>query len=485
MKCINRILLLFIPLLVIVQGCGSADEILVVRESPRTGTSDTTGTVQSDEFTRLTIGLIEPVTNLDPLFADNLSSMRVISLIYQPLFSLNGEGLPQPLLAEQYEVSNDSLEYVITLRDSIYFQDSDIFTAGVGRQLRAADIKWALERTAVQGVPPLASELLMNIQGYRSFFLEQRKVYDPEIRVIEGITGIETPDEQTVIFTLRDKDPDFTRKLASPLLSMYPREAVERRSGSLSQNPVGTGPYSFRSGGDNGIILISTQPENGSSTRIDRVDFVYTGSESQLFQEFARGEIDWIPEIGPQMMSQLISNGRLSASYADQFNLTTQPSRRITSLYLNSASEQRISTLSGRLEQFSEYNFLMEGVADFNPEGFYTGTPDGDDILENETFYVVQTNNPFARTLFTEINREWLNPDAGLSYLNVRVTMPEASLYSTTSDSFHEPYLFSNPDTAWLRFESMIFGVYQKRVSGIESIYTPWQLNLNSVRIND
>jgi ABC-type transport system substrate-binding protein len=485
MKSIHRILLLFIPLLAIFQACGSSDEILVVRESPRTGTSDTSGTSQSDEFTRLTIGLIEPVTNLDPLFADNLSTMRVLSLIYQPLFSVDGEGRPQPLLAGQYEVSADSLEYVITLRDSVYFQNSDIFTAGVGRRLRAADVKWAFERTAVHSVPPLASELLMNIQGYRSFFLEQRKVYDPEIRVIEGISGIETPDDRTVIFTLNDKDPDFIRKLASPLLSIYPREAVERRSGALSQNPVGTGPYSFRSAEENGIILISTQTENGTPNRINRVDFIYSGSESRLFQEFARGEIDWIPELGPQMMGQLISNGRLSASYADQYNLTTQSSSRITSLFLNSASEQRINTLSRRLEQFSEYNFQMEGAAEFNPEGLITGIPDEDDILENETFYVVQTNNPFARTLYTEISREWLNPDAGLSYLNVRVTMPEASLYSNTTDSFHEPYLFSNQDTPWLRFESMIFGIYQKRVSGIESLYTPWQLNLNSVRIND
>lgn len=484
MKTSLQALLYLIPIFILVQACGSTDDVVVVRDAPRTGipADTTTGSADSDTFRSLTIGLIEPVTNLDPLFAEDLSTMRVLSAIYETLYSVNAEGEVRPLLAEQTEVSADSLEYTITLRENIFYHDSEVFNAGVGREMHARDIKWAYERTALKTVPPYAAELLMNISGFRSYYMEQREVYDADKRVLKGVTGIEVLNAKSLKIRLREKDPEFTRKLASPLLSIYPSEAVLRPQSALSGTPVGTGVYSFRSADSTRIVLALSDPDNQEST-ISRIDFVHGRSEGQLFQEFARNQIDWIPELGPQMMGQILTNAELRESYADQYNQTVQSAERITSLYLNASSDFNLKNLSERIASFWEYRFSIDGESVFYEGGLSDTGPVDAASADSTRYLVVHTDNPFARALFAEINREWMNPEAGLAYLNIGIPIPEASMYSTTLDSFHETYLSGTMETPWLRFENPVVGIHHKNVVIDDLPAVPWGLRIDTVQL--
>ncbi|PWN05607.1 ABC transporter substrate-binding protein [Rhodohalobacter mucosus] len=481
----RQFLLSLIPILMLLQACGSSSEVVVVRDAPRTGSTDTTETAEDDTFTSLSIGLIEPVTNMDPLFAQDLSTMRVLSAVYQTLYTIDPEGDVQPLLADQTAVSPDSLEYTITLKEDVFYHDSEVFNAGVGRELHARDVKWAFERAARNNVPPHAAELLKNIRGFRSFFMEQREVFDPAKRVLEGVTGIEVQNARTLKISLREKDHEFTSKLASPLLSIYPSESILRPQQALSEKPVGTGPYSFRSADSTAIVLALNDPDNQRDEMINRIDFIHGRSEGQLFQEFARNRIDWIPEMGPQMMEQIILNGDLRESYADEYNLTMQPASRITSIYLNRESDFSLAELSDRIASFQEYRFSVEGTSYFNIEGLTVSGPDTSAAADSARYLVVHTDNPFARWLFAEINREWMNPEAGLAYLNIRVPIPEASFYSRMHDTFHDRYLPDPAKTPWLRFESPVYGIYHENVQIDDIPATPWALPIDSIQLNN
>lgn len=484
MKTSQKALLYLVPIFILMQACGSTDDVIVVRDAPRTGsTADTTETAESDTFTSLSIGLIEPVTNLDPLFAEDLSTMRVLSTIYETLYTVNADGRVHPLLAEQTDVSADSLEYTITLRENVFYHNSDVFNAGVGREMHARDVRWAFERTAGNSVPPAAAELLMNISGFKSYYMEQREVYDAGKRVLEGVTGIEVLDAQTLKIRLREKDPEFTRKLASPLLSIYPSEAVLRPQSGLPARPVGTGTYSFRSADSTRIVLALNQPENPGTALINRIDFVHGRTEGQLFQEFTRNQIDWIPELGPQMMAQILMGGKLSESYADEYNLTTQSAVRVTSLYLNAASHFNLENLSGRIASFQDYRFSIAGESIFYEEGLSDTGADSALAADSSRYLVVHTENPFARALFAEINREWMNPDAGLAFLNIHVPIPEASMYSRTLDTFHKAYNSGPMETPWLQFETPLYGIHHKNIVIDELPAIPWGLRIDAVQL--
>lgn len=484
MKTSRKAFFYLVPIFILIQACGSTSDVVVVRDAPRTGSAaDTTESAESDTFTSLTIGLIEPVTNLDPLFAKDLSTMRVLSAIYETLYTVNAGGEVHPLLAEQTEVSADSLEYTISLREDVFYHNSDVFIAGIGRELHARDVKWAFERAALNTVPPSAAELLMNISGFRSYYLEQREVYDAGKRVLDGVTGIEVLNARTLKIRLREKDPGFTSKLASPLLSVYPSEAVLRTQPSLSARPVGTGTYSFRSADSTRIVLALNNPENQENALINRIDFVHGSTEGRLFQEFARNQIDWIPELGPQMMEQILMEGELRELYADEYNHTVQRAARVTALYLNASSDFNLTNLSEQIASFQDYRFSISGESVFNEEGLYETGSDGASTADSTRYLVAHTDNPFARALFAEINREWMNPEAGLAYLNIGIPIPEASMYSRTLDSFHEAYLSDPMETPWLRFETPVYGIHHKNIMINDLPALPWGLRIDGVEI--
>jgi len=486
MMTARRFLYYMIPIFILMQACGTSNDVVVVRDAPRTGSAaDTTETTESEPFSSLTIGLIEPVTNLDPVFAEGLSTMMVLSAIYETLYTVNPDGDVQPLLAAQTDVSADSLEFTITLRENVFYHNSDVFNAGIGRKIHARDVKWAFERAARNDVPPAAAALLMNISGFRSYYMEQRDVYDAGKRVLEGVTGIDVLNAQTVKIRLREKDPEFTRKLTSPLLSVYPSEAVVRPQSDLSTKPVGTGNYSFRSADSTRIVLALNEPENHDGDLINRIDFVHGRTESRLFQEFARDQIDWIPELGPLMMEQVLTEGGLSESYTDEYKLTLHPVSRITSLYLNWSSDFDMKELSERITLFQDYRFSINGEPFFDEEGLTDTGPERAAAADSARYLVVHTDNPFSRALFAEINREWMNPEASLAYLNIRVPIPEASLYSHSLDTFHEGYLSDPMETPWLRFETAVYGLHHNRVVIDDLPAVPWALPIKAVQLNN
>lgn len=74
--------------------------------------------------------LIGDVQRLNPLFASmNPVDADITSLIFEGLTRINEYGEPVPALATGWTVSTDKLEYVVTLRDDVVWQDGIPFSA--------------------------------------------------------------------------------------------------------------------------------------------------------------------------------------------------------------------------------------------------------------------------------------------------------------------------------------------------------------------
>ncbi len=474
----NYSLFLLLIAALLIQSCGSSSTVTVVPEGPRSAAAADT-TIDEDTFRQLTIGVIDPVTNFDPLFAEDLSTMRVLSLIYDGLFTLSADGSVTPALAASHSVSDDRREYVVQINRDHFFHDSNAFVSGVGRRIHANDIKWAFERTALVTVPEHAGNLLMNIEGYERYFLEQRNIYDTSKRVVSDVSGIEVRNADTVIFRLKEPDSDFLKKLASPYLFIYPREALQRSDRSLSSRPVGTGLYSLRDREENRIIFSKRTTDESLNRLADRIDIIKFQNEGELFQQFILGNVDFIPEVGPSSSYQLVSDeGDLVGSYRDQFKMTLHNSHRLISLYLNSNSSIDNSWLQSRLIDLNEDLFEYRANFVFNFEADTLTTYES----QFDEYYIRFTDDIFARSLFSQINSAVLTPDASLNFVDIRVVIPEISLYSRTIDSFHQR--FFNQQSGWLTAESEIVSVYQNHISGIEASDVPWLIDVRNIRIS-
>ena len=486
---LSKKLLILLPLIVLFYGCGTTDTVTVVEQSPESATAqDSDETTQpQDEFQLLRVGNLEPVTNFDPLFADNLSTMRIIALIYDGLFKLNPEGEAEPALVSDYSVSEDSLQYELKINRDLYFQDSNVFGSGVGRRIQADDIRWAFERTAKVHVPPTASQLLMNITGYESYFIEQHSVYDESKRVLGRISGIEVVDDETIRFTLRQPDSRFIQKLASPYLSIYPREAVQNSDNGLKNTPVGTGAYVLNSATEEEVVL-SRNPSPRFTDQIEkypinRIDFLHQSSEAEMFQSFARENIDWMPELGPQIINQVTVDGsNLNAAYENQFMLIQNSAKRHSMIYLNQNSEQSLDYVENQLSELNEDQLTVPGTISFG--SFEATEMDSAETAPSE-LYIPFTDNPFARVLLTDINNSVFQPETKLAFLDIRAVTPESSLYSRWTDSFHYPLLNSRIYSGhWLLAESVIIGIHHSFIEGIVPSSVPWLLPLEGLTVD-
>jgi ABC-type transport system substrate-binding protein len=475
-------LFLIFSLFFLLQSCGTTDEIVVVRDAPR---ADTIQEVEEEEelFYELRVGLIDPVINFDPLFARNLSTKRTLSLIYEGLFELDADGEPQPVIAREVTVSDDGLVYEITINREIFYHDSQVFTAGLGRRIHASDIKWAFERSARAGVPPMGAELLMNVRGFENYYLEQRSVYDEQNRVLDQVNGIQVVNAETIRIELNQRDPDFLHKLASPYLFIYPREALREDDG-LIRNPVGTGPYTFnRIENEQTVVLVRSENNRNRENlpQINRIDLTYFDSESGLFQQFANGNIDWIPELGPEISAQVVdSDYQLQNAYRDSFELTTHNAERLTAFYLNNRSVVNQDWLKNRLALLTEEDISLRGNVSLYTDAFELT----EDAEAQEEYYVAYTDNYVARALLTELHNLVFLPESSLAFFDIRVPTRRTSLYTQSNESFHQQY---NPidDGFWLRLDTNILSLHHKHVEGIQASSVPWSLHIKNIRVQD
>lgn len=482
-----RLYLIFaLPFMLLLYSCGPTSTVTTVDRPPSTERDTAETETDADEpFQEITIGLIDEVTNFDPLFVENLSTMRVLSLVYDGLYTLDDNGEPAKAIASDVEISDDSLTYRININRDLFFHDSNAFASGVGRRIQASDIKWAFERTARIDVPPTAASLLMNIEGYSGFFKEQRTIYEPNKRVYSGVSGIEAPDNQTLIFRLVEPDEDFLKKLASPYLLIYPREAVQSSVSPLSRNPVGTGAYKFAQREEDGPIVFSKVESSPSgarvtSPRINRINLIYERSESNLFQKFAQNEIHWIPEMGPET-ARLVTDPELNLTpaYSDSYRLTIMDAYRKTSLYLHDeATQVNFPRLSNKLSGLSGND--LDFRADVDIRSNYTET---DATAEADTAYFVAfTTNKIVRDILTQIQEDRLEPESSFRMLDTRVGLSNTAVLSSQSDSFHSRFIQPEHDY-WIEARNPIMSLSSPEVRGILSSSVPWKLFIESVRI--
>jgi len=100
-----------------------------------------------------------------------------------------------------------------------------------GREIVAGDVKYSIERA----VNP-------KTQGPGAGFFGAIKGFDDLTGgKSELLSGIETPDDQTVVFHLSRPDATFLHVMAINFASVVPKEAVEAAAGDFGKKPVGSG----------------------------------------------------------------------------------------------------------------------------------------------------------------------------------------------------------------------------------------------------
>ena len=329
----GSILFLLVPVLMI-SACRTTTETIVVGGPARTletGEQEERPDVRETDLPVLKMGESNRIRSMDPLFALNTASKRLITLAYEGLVRFDQNDAIQPAAAGHWEVSDDSLTYTFTLRRNLFFHDDESFAQGRGRRVNSRDVVRVFERMASRDVPPNAAELFINtIRGFEPYHLEQREVYFEEDRKILQIAGLEATSDSTIVFRLLRNDRDFLAKLASPYAVIYPSEAFRFRDDGLHSHAVGTGPFRFESSiGDSIHVFLRNDSYYGRDHRgrrlplVSRIEYMNVTDEQRLYRHFERGRLNMIVDAGPKTVDQLVGeDNQLLPELRDSWRLT-------------------------------------------------------------------------------------------------------------------------------------------------------------------
>jgi peptide/nickel transport system substrate-binding protein len=138
-----------------------------------------------------------------------------VTFLYDRLFTFDENEELQPQLATEFEMSEDGLQYTLTLREDVTFHD---------------------------GTPFNAEAVQFNVQRH----LDQ--VDSAFYAVYEPVESMEVVDDTHIVLTLREVRPNFAYEALAQwgALQVSPT-AYQEGNQAFDANPIGTGPFRFES----------------------------------------------------------------------------------------------------------------------------------------------------------------------------------------------------------------------------------------------
>jgi peptide/nickel transport system substrate-binding protein len=195
-------------------------------------------------------------TNLDPRVGIDAQSERIDNLIFDDLLSRGDDLNVAPGLAERWDVP-DPLTYLFHLHKSVKFQD--------GRPLTSRDVKWTFD-TLLQG-----------------------KIRSTKAAVYKYVDHIDTPDENTVIFHMKEADATLLWNLSDGAMGIVPYGSGDE----MTQHPIGSGPFKFVSAEtDREVVLERNNEYWAGSPKLARVRFAVVPDETTEALELRKGSGD-------------------------------------------------------------------------------------------------------------------------------------------------------------------------------------------------
>lgn len=469
--------------LFVISSCNSSSNTIVIEEAP-TGANDTLQQQQrqaAGPFKQLAIGENQPIRSLDPLYVENASGMRAVQLVYEGLVRYNAGGEIVPAIASEWAVSNNHTTYRFTLHDSLFYHDSSVFPNGRGRRLVAGDVKWAFERMAKDHIPNLAAHLFMNIRGFEPYFQEQHRALLPSDRRLDGISGIEVPNDSTVVFHLVEPDKLFVQKLAFPYAVVYPREAV---TGS-GFRAVGTGPYTYSQQRSDSLYIFAKYQDYRvpGQPRIDRIDIITRTSETALLNSMSKGNIQLIPELGPRQMAMAIdtTSGQLKSDLTDQYTLYSEKGVSGYFIRYNSGADLPRNSVENALAAARNGQYFPD-LHSSHYNVMWSLSPSGN--TRADSLAATFTQDPFVRTFYHRLSRRLAAGNIGFAMRESRVPTRNIPLYSEAYLPYYNFPMSMTPQNTLITISIHSQALSRDAIENLEFNKLSWWFNMRDVNLN-
>lgn len=239
--------------------------------------------------TKLTMGILNQVTNLDPLNIGGDGERIIAANCFEGLLRFDAKGKIDLGGATAYSISNDGLTYVFKLNPLAKWHvpaavKATFDTLGIEKfdnKITAEDYIYGITRFIKS-----SNKALSSVKG--------ASTYDPDDK--ESTLGLKAVDEYTLEITLERVDPDFLYKLA--VNPVYPCDSViaEKLDSIFSSTPATilcNGPYYIKEVTESEAILERNPDYTGKLQITNGSVLLYTtGKRQTLETRFKEGQYD-------------------------------------------------------------------------------------------------------------------------------------------------------------------------------------------------
>ena len=282
--------------------------------------SGCSGDKAGDHSSQITIGIPQDLDNLDPHDAVAAGTKEVLFNVFEGLVKPDSTGDLIPAVAESYEATEGGKVYTFHLRNGIKFHD--------GSKVTVDDVVYSLNKCADTA------------DG------------DALVPALTAIESIDTPNDETIVITLADADPDFLAYLTTAI-------TPAANAAKEDTDPIGTGPYKYVSWSPQESFTIEKFDEYwGEPAGIANVTFKICANADTIVTDLEGGSIDMFARVTSDQAKQLEKAGG--------FQILEGTMNLVQALYLNNAVEPLNDV---RVRQALSYAVNRQEVLDFVSDG--------------------------------------------------------------------------------------------------------------------
>ena len=209
--------------------------------------------------------------SMDPALSTDVPTGRAVAYIFDGLTRFTPDAQVVPGLAKSWDVTPDGLTYTFHLRSGVKFHD--------GQPFSAKNVLFTFQRVLDPKTKGGRGWPLYPIKGAEDFAGGKG----------QAITGLASPDDSTVVITLKEPLAIFPKLLAMPVTSIVPDNA----GSDLGQKPVGTGPWKFVEWKHDDYLKFAKNPDYfDGAPKADSLMARIVPEMSTATAEFEAGNVD-------------------------------------------------------------------------------------------------------------------------------------------------------------------------------------------------
>ena len=280
-------------------------------------------------------GILGAPRLINPVLAQTDADRDLVSLVYTGLLRYDSEGVASPSLAEKYEISKNGLEYTVTLKNKIYWQD--------GENLTADDVIFTV-RLAKN--PQLFSPRRANWEG-----VEAEKI-----------------DDRTIKFILKKPYAPFVENLTIGIMPKHLWEPIpisQYPLVELNPAPVGAGPYEIKSVSRDSVGSITSMKLGSNkyfalgAPHIKTLELDFYQTEEAIVAALKNKNIDSAGGLSPKFVENLKKPAAGLDVSIKSINL-----QRIIAIFLNQSLKKEFASVDIRqaIDAAIDKNLLVQNI---------------------------------------------------------------------------------------------------------------------------